>query len=264
VSEEISLEAYASLGIGREHARFNPVSQCSYSYTRDKDPGRVQQLWETWLREQKKRDPQELQKKPEEKAILEREFRSLEIYRCFQIDADGEPFSYDFTVETLGTMNVFKIISQALAAVATRCDPYAAMDAGDVPANLDIRPADARLKGFDFWFKAEDHTLGCLISTWIDLNSVGDGQTSYVGYKVPHPLRDEMVLRVGVEDGNESTARLVVATAAKACADMYRGWATQWSGAAASSGSLTPNVSVEPKTVWQAHTAAKSRSAKAK
>jgi DNA-directed RNA polymerase subunit L/DNA-directed RNA polymerase alpha subunit len=253
--EEIHLEAYATLGKGREHTRFNPVAQCAYSYTRDEDKGRITELWNRWLIEQKKVDPKELEKDAERKGMLEREFRSLEIYRCFKVDAEGEPYSYDFTVESVGTINPVTIISNALTAVARLCDKYAGLDKGELPDSVEIRPADARMKGFDFWFQAEDHTLGNVLQTWLDDNRIGNGEVGFIGYKVPHPLRDEMLLRIGVEDGSEVTARLAIAEAAKSCADMFREWAIKWSVATESAGIKTP--SGDSKTVWQAHASSK-------
>ena len=250
--EEIHLEAYATLGKGREHTRFNPVAQCAYSYTRDDNKDRVLELWQTWLKEQKKTDPTEIEKDAERKAVLEREFRSLEIYRCFKME-DGEPYSYDFTVETIGTMDVYMIIAEALKGLVNRCRAYETLDR-TLPSNVDIRPADAKLKGFDFWFTAEDHTLGNLLQTWLD-QKVG-GILSYVGYKVPHPLRDEMVLRIAVEDGSEVTARLAIAEAAKALADMFADWAVQWQNSVQGSG-----TGAEPK-VWNAYADGKKAKAK--
>jgi DNA-directed RNA polymerase subunit L len=248
--EEIHLEAYASLGKGREHTRFNPVAQCAYAYTRDDNKDRVLELWNTWLKEQKKADPTEVEKDSERKAVLEREFRSLEIYRCFKV-SDGEPYSYDFTVETVGTMDVYTIIADALKGLVNRCRPYETLDK-TLPSNVDIRPADAKLKGFDFWFTAEDHTLGNLLQTWLDTNKVGDVVT-YVGYKVPHPLRDEMIVRIAVEDGSEVTARLAIAEAAKALGDMFADWAVQWQTSVQEAGIKTPDVAEAPKKVWDAY-----------
>jgi len=254
--EEIKLEAYASLGKGREHTRFNPTSQCAYSYTRDEDAGRIAELWQNWLREQKKVDVKELEKEPERKALLEREFRSLEIYRCFKLDEDGEPYSYDFTVESLGTYSVDSIVYQALLALSTLCNKYSSFDRGDLPETVEIRPADARLKGFDVWFTGEDHTLGNIIQTWLDDNKVDNG-VSFVGYKIPHPLRDEMVLRIGVDDGKLATARLMIAEAAKGAADMFASMAAAWSAAVDETGG---NVASSPlKTTWDAHASSKAR-----
>lgn len=253
--EEIHLEAYASLGKGREHTRFNPVAQCAYSYTRDEDKTRITELWNRWLVQQKKVDPKELDKDAERKGILEREFRSLEIYRCFKVDANGEPYSYDFTVESIGMTSVVKIIYDALISISRLCDKYSTLDKGELPDSVEIRPADARMKGFDFWFQSEDHTLGNLISTWLDDNMVGKGSVSFASYKVPHPLRDEMLIRISVEDGLEATARLAIAKAAQGCSEMFLDWATQWSLAMENDGIKTPTT--EAKTVWEAHSDAK-------
>jgi DNA-directed RNA polymerase subunit L len=107
------------------------------------------------------------------------------------------------------------------------------------------------MKGFDFWFTKEDHTLGNLLQTWIDTNKVG-GDITYVGYKVPHPLRDEMVLRIAVENGSEATARLAIAEAAKAISDMFLEWSVDWQSSVQSAGIKTPNTSEPPKKVWDA------------
>ena len=38
-----------------------------------------------------------------------------------------------------------------------------------------------------------------------------------------------MVLRIGVEDGEEATARIALATAAKGCVEMFQNLRTAWS-----------------------------------
>lgn len=264
--EEIHIEAYASLGCGREHTRFNPTSQCAYGYTRDEDAARVQALWVTWLREQKKLDPAELNLDPDRKASLEREFRSLEVYRCFKMDTEGEPYSYDFTVEGIRTMPAIDIVYQGILGLITLCSKYASLDKGDPPDTVEVHPADAQLKGFDFCFTGEDHTIGNLFQTWLDDNKIGRGKDSggvtFAGYKIPHPLRDEMVLRIGVEDGNIASARLAVAQAAKGCADMFSSWSAQFSTTVGDAGlGSLPEVGGETKGPWEAHEQFKKREA---
>ncbi len=268
-AEEIHIEAYASLGIGREHTRFNPTSQCSYGYTLDKDPARVLDLFHTWLREQKKVDPVELEKMPERKAILEREFRSLEIYRCFKVGDDGEANSFDFTVESVGALDTYVILTRAFSSIVALSNKYASLDRGELPENIEVRPAEARMKGFDFWIKEEDDTLGNMIQTWLNDNKVGrgvkEGGVTFVGYKIPHPLRNEMVFRIGVEDGKEATARLAFAEAAKGCADMFAKWGSDFIALAADRlEELAEPISPKPLrgseagTVWEAHERVKS------
>ncbi len=257
--EEVHIEAYASLGKGREHTRFNPTSQCSYAYTRDTDETRIKELWLHWLSEQKKvLNPADLEKDTVRKTMLEREFRSLEIQRCYKVGSDGEPNSFDFTIETLGTLSPYAIISRAIRALIALCDKYAGLDKGDLPPTVEIRPADTRMKGFDVWFDGEDHTLGNLLQTYIDDHLMDSGECTFVGYKVPHPLRDEMVLRIGVQDLSEATVRLVIAKAAKGCANMFADWAVSFD--AKSVGQLDyieERGKKEARPPWQAHAEAK-------
>jgi DNA-directed RNA polymerase subunit L len=89
------------------------------------------------------------------------------------------------------------------------------------------------MKGFDFTFQKEDHTMGNLLQTWMEQNLMDSNEITFVGYKVPHPLRDEMVLRVGVESGKDTDARAAVAKAARECAQMFKDWSAQWSAVSA-------------------------------
>lgn len=97
-----------------------------------------------------------------------------------------------------------------------------------------------------------------MFQTWLDDNKVGrgkkDGDVTFAGYKVPHPLRNEMLLRVGIFDGKQETARLAVAEAAQSCAEMFRTWAAGWVGTAEEVGLMTLGKARKP---WDAHAEAK-------
>jgi hypothetical protein len=80
-----------------------------------------------------------------------------------------------------------------------------------------------------------------------------DGMLTFAGYKVPHPLRDEMVLRIGVEDASEDKAREAIAEAAKALADMFTEWTADWQRSLQVSGIKLPNATEPPKKVWNAY-----------
>ena len=226
--ETLHFTAKATVGTGRENARFNPVCQCSYRYTLDPDEARKKEFFEQWLLNHKKVSPADLEGNPTRKGELEREFATMEVQRCYLIDEGGEPFSYDFTLESVGVLNPLYIVARAIQALQEKCQAYAGIDTGDVPENVTVSPADARMKGFDFLIAGEDHTLGILIQTWLDMNALDKGDITYVGYKVPHPLKDEMVIRIGVEDGKETTARAAFAAAARGCLTMFKGWEQGW------------------------------------
>ena len=231
--ETIEFTATATLGTGRENAAFMPVtSRCAYGYSRDDDPERKKEIFTLWLTKHKKVSPSELEANPTRKAELEREFETMEVQRCYKIDERGEPYSFDFIVESVGVLPPSYIVARALEILQAKMLRYASIDSGDLPEQLKVLPADARMKGFDFVFQKEDHTLGNLLQTWMEQNLVDTEEITFVGYKVPHPLRDEMLLRVGVDSGKDVDARAAVAKAARECAQMFKNWSGQWAGAA--------------------------------
>lgn len=230
--QKIHLVAQATVGTGRDHIRYSPVSQCSYHYTIDTDDQKQQRQFEKWIETYKNKKVSELDE--EAKKVLMREFQTMEVQRCYKVDPKtGEPNSFEFVIESVGVQTVDKIVERALRNTQNRCLKYANIDR-EPPTTVRIQHADARMKGFDFIFQKEDHTLGNLLQTYMDEKMMGI-DISFVGYKVPHPLRDEMVLRVGVDfptdkerDGLEITAKEAVAKAAKACADMFGKWLNDW------------------------------------
>lgn len=233
--EAIQFMARATLGTGRENARFMPVtSRCTYGYTLDKRPEEVEKYFATWIKSHKNMDITEVDGNETLKAELRREFNTMQVQRCYLRDERGEPYSFDFVVESVGVLDPVYIVRRAIEILQEKLLYYAAIDTGTLPTNLKVRPCDARMKGFDFFFKQEDHTLGNLLQTWMEQNMMdATKEISFVGYKVPHPLRDEMVLRVGVEDGLETTARAAVAKAARSAAQLFRDWTGFWEASVA-------------------------------
>jgi DNA-directed RNA polymerase subunit L/DNA-directed RNA polymerase alpha subunit len=229
--QKIKITAKATVGTGREHIRWSPVSQCSYAYTIDTDESRQQESFARWLENTKKLSVRKLEDDPPKKEAMIREFQTMEVQRCFKRNEKGEPDSFEFVIETIGMQSIADIVERALLNLEKKCSLYA----GDLPTDIRVQPADARMKGFDFFFPREDHTLGNLLQTWMEDNMMESGDVTFVGYKVPHPLRDEMVLRVGVDfpsqpdkDGKEFVARGAVSRAAAACAIMFRQWREDW------------------------------------
>jgi DNA-directed RNA polymerase subunit L len=226
--QSIEIVAKATKGTGREHARFCPVSQCSYEYTLDTDPQRLDEMFIQWLAVAKK--VVAVDKASERYAELQREFNTMQRKRCFLLNDKGEPFSFDFTVESVGVLDVSYIVERACEVAENICLRYVNLDKGDLPEDISLSTADSRVIGYDFLFRGHDHTLGNLFQTWMveNLIETANPTITYVGYSVPHPLRDEMVLRVGVQDGKEGTARGAVATAARGCQELFRNLRTEW------------------------------------
>jgi DNA-directed RNA polymerase subunit L len=225
----IHIVAKATKGTGREHARFSPVSQCSYEYTLDTNSVRQEEMFTQWLTSAKKIGA--LEKDSERYKELKREFNTMQIKRCFQINEKGEPYSFDFTIETVGCLSVPYIVKRACEVGENMCSRYVNLQQGDVPPEITISSSDSRIIGYDFLVRGHDHTLGNLLQTWLVENHIegtAEPKITYAGYCVPHPLRDEMVLRIGVEDGEITTARKAFAEAAKGCVQLFQNLRQAW------------------------------------
>ena len=233
----IEINAKATKGTGREHARFSPVSQCSYEYSVDSDPVRIEEMFQTWLNVTKKAGG--IEKGSEKHNELRREFNTMQIKHCFKINEKGEPYSFDFTIETIGVLSVDYIVEKACEVGENMCSRYVNMTPGALLNEITISSSDSRIIGYDFLIRGHDHTLGNLLQTWLTEHHIEGTATpkiTYAGYSVPHPLRDEMLLRIGVEDGQEETACQAFSEAAKGCADMFQRMRAEW-------------LNIEPKTI---------------
>lgn len=235
----IEITAKATKGNGREHARFSPVSQCSYEYTLDTDPVRIEEMFENWLTVAKKSGG--IEKGSERHNELRREFNTMQIKHCFKVNEKGEPYSFDFTIESVGVLPVEYIVEKACEVGENMCSRYVNINQMDItskkkyniPDELSVTSSDSRIIGYDFLFRGHDHTLGNLLQTWLTEHHIegnANPKITYAGYSVPHPLRDEMVLRIGVEDGEMMTALQAVAEASKGCVDMFQTMRAEWLG----------------------------------
>jgi DNA-directed RNA polymerase subunit L/DNA-directed RNA polymerase alpha subunit len=248
--QTIEIMAKATKGTGREHARFCPVSQCSYEYTPDSDPVRIEEMFNKWLVVAKKVSSS-VDKASERYAELRREFNTMQIKRCYKINEKQEPYSFDFTVESVGVLSVPYIIERACEVGENMCSRYVNIDKGDIPSEITISAANSRIIGYDFLIRGHDHTLGNLLQTWLVENHIegeSNPKITYAGYSVPHPLRDEMILRIGVEDGEEMTARKAFAEAAKGCVNMFQQLRVAWRDATGSTPLTSTTTSVRRRT----------------
>jgi DNA-directed RNA polymerase subunit L/DNA-directed RNA polymerase alpha subunit len=249
--QRIEIVAKASTGVGRENARFIPTSQCSYEYTRDTDESRILANFERWLMVAKKIAPGSIDKSGEQYRAYEREFQTMEINRTFLQDAVGEPYSFDFTIETCGVLDIPYIVRRACEVGETMCAKYEniATAGKDLPDDLTVSPTpsegdnSARMLSFDFLFRNQDHTLGNLLQTYIEQNMMGDIVT-FVGYKVPHPLRDEMLLRIAVKDNDIKTAIQCIGNACRGCTGLFLRMKEAWNRATVGSSTATPTSKI--------------------
>jgi DNA-directed RNA polymerase subunit L len=234
LNERIQLKAKASVSTGIENIRWSPVCQSSYEYTRDTNPEHEKAVFIKWLESHKKiSDVNTVD--AERLESLDAEFKTMEIQRCYLTNEKGDPNDFTFHVESIGIQNVYNIVRSALISCEVLVSKYQDID-GLLPENVRIQNGDSGYGSFDVIFKDESHTLGNLLETWIIENEISEGsEITYAGYKVPHPLRPEMYVRIGYRNhGNEDhdvkqqQVRRVIAKAARALKETFRGLLAQW------------------------------------
>jgi DNA-directed RNA polymerase subunit D len=253
--EELRLKAKASIGVGRENARFIPTSQCSYTYTLDPDEEHINKVKADWLVTSKKIFDWD-KYTDEQKVPLDKEFKTLGIQRCYLKNELGEPYSFDFTVESAGVLSPSYILRRACESGYRLCSRFADLGGESLPEDVLVQPTEKRMLGFDFVFSRPandpfittwDHTLGNLLTTWIDQNEMNNGEVTFAGYNIPHPLREMLVITIGVQDGKEATARRVIKNAARGCAIIFNGWKEVLSPAPSTP--LAPEVSKKKRQI---------------
>jgi DNA-directed RNA polymerase I and III subunit RPAC1 len=260
--EKIHVRARATVGVGRENARFIPVSRATYSYTRIdpdasnlKESAELQAAYADWVGkkgvnlESLKSATDEDSKKQE--AALWSEFITTPIQRYYLKDeATGEPNSFDFVLESV--MSALKpevIVQRALKAGADLCERY--MSGGPGWAGVKVQFADTRFYAFDLYFQKEDHTLGNLVQTFIEQNlmDMEEKGITFVGYDIPHPLRDEMVIRLGlVNDTPQEAAVGILEEAMAACKQMFEALLAEWNSASGLERSVASPAPVASQT----------------
>jgi DNA-directed RNA polymerase subunit L len=233
--EELDLTAYPVVGRGRDNMGFSPVSQCSFQNTMDTDPQRQEQFFHEWLLSFKKiADPAAVI--PEALATHRKEWSNMAIQRCFLVDERGEPNSFGFTVESVGIRPVPEIVAEGIQAAMDLVTPYADMSKSLEDLAITTQAPDSRMNGLDLHFDGQEHTLGNLLQTLLaDQTAAPDSPIEFAAYKIRHPLKRSMMLRLGFRDGFAGdkavvSRELVAAVAAQARA-IFEELAQKWGDA---------------------------------
>jgi DNA-directed RNA polymerase subunit L len=230
-NERLVLKARAAVSTGTENSRWTPVSQCSYENTRDDNPERLEAMFQNWATISKKVDNE----------ATRREFDTMEVQRCFRINEAGEPNDFTFYMESVGVQAIPDIVRSGIEQTIDLLTKYQDIDA-EIPESVLVQHANTRFSAVEFVFRGEGHTLGNLLQYYINENHIEGAEEpriTYAGYKVPHPLKKEMVLVVGgVEEGELSdpeeelqTARFVVAKVIRFIKGVFRQMLEDWKGA---------------------------------
>lgn len=179
--EEIDIECVAKIDIAKEHARWSPVSKCTFFNVID----------------EKKAKEVEVTVSPDDK----NKFNYLDKYRYFKKNKYDEPSSFEFQIESECRLTPTYLFGKALAILKTQVETFA--------SNLDKLEIQNLNKMNVINIIGSSHTLLNVLQALIyNANfrdkSPADNLLEFIGYHQSHPLDNKMVLKIKFKDNDTS------------------------------------------------------------
>ena len=197
VGEEIILEGKLSIGTGKENAGYSPVSKVVFYNSVNEEEVKLEIKKIIADKEEKEK----LSK--EDKKRIQKSFENFEAYRHFYTDKKGNPNKFNFEIESIGTMTVNEIMNKALDLI-DRSINYFDMIVDSENEDIEINESPTVMKAFDITIKGHGHTLGNILQSYLFRNFIEEDELlEFVGYKIPHPLKKELILRIKVNTQEE-------------------------------------------------------------
>ena len=195
--EHLHVEFKSRVGKAKDHARYSPVSTCTYYNVVD-DAAADEALKELIAQQEAKAKDGHVMTKAEKEALKKR-FNVHERYRFFKKNEYDEPNAMRFTIESECRMTPVYLVDKAIDILIEKCMRLVE----DTENALNVKVIDEETNAFAVTIYNEDHTLGNLLQSLIYNARIrdNDGKLAYIGYYHPHPLVHEIVIKL-IFNGN--------------------------------------------------------------
>ena len=170
--------------IAQKHACFSPVSLCTYENLVDDEAARA--ALNVILTKAPNAD---------EAASLERRFNAIERERYFVTNEYGEPNVFRFSIESECNLSPEYIAMKAMSVLKASVI--------DLSMFIESCSIDQRGNMYALRLDGYDHTIGNFVQTLIynmHIRGSSDADLEYIGYYVPHPLENTMVMKLMMKE----------------------------------------------------------------
>lgn len=190
--EELNCEFYARSGVGKAHARWSHVSLCSFTNKVDEVAA------DDALATLKKSLDASLTDEERNRAI--NRFNTIERHRIFMKNKYDEPSQFRFTLEVINDrVSPVHLFTRGFDALINMIHGL------NAPEKMQCHCLNPSEHMFMLHIKNEGHTVGNLLQSMIYNRHVRDsGLVQYVGYYQPHPLENDIVLKIRSDSFNNN------------------------------------------------------------
>lgn len=190
--EHLHVECRPVVGIARDHAAWCPVSMCTFQ--NKMDPAAAEAGFEAWLKE-RGGDPTAA-----EIEEYRRRFYIMDANRFYYKDKHGEPSAFVFRIESECALSPQLLVFRALCILRRKVQRLRDHDVETDERGMQV----VKIAG-------EGHTFGNMWQA-LTYNEFHPDTVDFVGYHVPHPLEDRVVLKYRLRASQEAASGVFFAT----------------------------------------------------
>lgn len=157
---------------------FSPVCNASYKFKLD----------------QKQIEEQSANMSAEEK----QSFNTLEAKRLYLKNKDGQPSVYEMTLENCGNYDNKTIMSFGMDILKLKLIQLSDEIKHKNKDKFKISLGNNKFESYDIELYNENDTIGNLLTSYM----LDDKNVKFCGYKIPHPLKKILIIRISLEKDN--------------------------------------------------------------
>lgn len=182
IPETLNFVATPSLGYGHMHTRWSPTSNIEYWFEENHEE--IQNLTSTL---------------DESKA---KKIRIEQSQRIYYKNDDENPMIFNLKYKSKGSIDNYTIFKQSLSILKNKISEYRnnLQTGKDMTFSYDTNAMGA----LDITTTTAGHTVGNIIVEYARYHK----GVNYIAYKVPHPLRDDMIIRIKPTDEHKENSDL--------------------------------------------------------
>lgn len=209
--EAIDIECIPTVANAMKHARWSHVSQCCYGNTIDQDVANAK--FEELVAQQEKELGSSLTKVEREQ--MHKRFNTLEVYRCFKKNKYDEACSFDFKIESESALRPAYLFFKACKILLDKVSMFADNlkdSTSNSPVTINVLSGVPNF--YQVVIKNENYTLLNVLQSNIynmcmRQTPAQENALDYIGYYQPHPLDDQMVLKLKFKHEQDTNIQFV-------------------------------------------------------